>query len=54
MNTDPQPGIFQDKGVFLNYEHVDKNFMYSIQKNCSAGGNFGVFSPRFSENRIFK
>ena len=34
MNTDSQPGIFQDKGVFLNYEHVDKNFMYSIQKNC--------------------
>ena len=34
MNTDPQPGIFQDKGVFLNYGHVDKSFMYSIQKNC--------------------
>ena len=34
MNTDPQPGIFQDKGVFLNYGHVDKSFMYSIQRTA--------------------
>ena len=42
MNTGSQPGIFQDKGVFLNCGHVDK-VSCTVYKRTAMQGVILVF-----------
>ena len=43
-----QPGIFLGRGVFLEYGHFDKNFMYDMEKKGAAGKNFDIIFRRYS------
>ena len=43
-----QPEIFQSRGGFMKLGHFDKHFVKNPRKKGPAGGNFGVFSPRYS------
>ena len=49
-----QSEIFQGRGGFGELEHFDKHFdkKEHFDKKGYAGENFGVFSPRYSQNYI--
>ena len=50
--TGTQPGIFPGRTGFFENKHFDKHFMHDIQKKGSAGKDFLVFSPIYSQNCI--
>ena len=43
---------FSGRGMFRRIGHFDKHFVKMSRKKGTAGKNFGVFSPRYTQNYI--
>ena len=50
--ADAQPEIIQGQWGFLELGHTNKHIVKNTWKKGYTGKNFGVFSPRYCQNRI--